>query len=328
MELVLADKNQKEIRFARELEVDIELGEKNDFEMIVSVPDWTGDIEYGCYLYIPGTEFGGMAGVIKSSTKQNAIFICGNTWRGMLTKKVICPDPGQDYKIVSGELNNIIRAQIAECGLSSLFVVPEADTETTVENYRFERHCTLLSGLEKLLARVGYRLDIAYIKTNTDAHVRLQAVPVTDYSNSQEFSQDCKLNFTVNEKRDGINHLICLGKGELKDRIEKHIYIQKDGSVGTEQYFGTDERAAVYDYSSAEEPELTEKGTERLRELMNKKSMNVDITNDIEQELQIGDIVGGRDYITGITVRKPVIGKILTIREGEMNVEYRIEGGD
>ena len=62
-------------------------------------------------------------------------------------------------------------------------------------------------------------------------------------------------------------------------------------------YTGLDERAETYNYSSTEEPELTEKGTERLRELMNSKKFAVDIDDDIETEMQIGDIVGGRDTL-------------------------------
>lgn len=237
MEISLADKNRKEIRFARELIVDIDSGTDNDFEMISSVSDWTGDIDYGCLLYIPDTEFGGIVSKIKSSTSKNEIYISGDTWRGKLNKKVIKPTAGEDYKKVSGELNDVLRAQIAECGLGDLFVVPVVDTGITVKNFQFNRYCTLLEGFEKMLAGVEYRLDIAYVKTNEVAHVRLQALPVVDYSGTQEFSQDSKLDFTVTENRGGINHLVCLGKGELKDRVVRHLYVQADGSIGSEQFF-------------------------------------------------------------------------------------------
>ena len=159
--------------------------------------------------------------------------------------------------------------------------------------------------------------------------MRLQPVPATDFSDKAEFSQDGKLVFTAQNNQGGINHLICLGKGDLKDRIVKHLYVQKDGSIGNSPYYtGLDERTETYDYSSAEEPELTEKGTERLRELMNSKKFAVDIDDDIETEMQIGDIVGGRDYITGIVVKKPITKKILNIKDGTCKTEYKIEGGD
>lgn len=329
MELILADRNRKEIRFARELEADIEIGTENDFEMTAAASEWKGDIDYGCLLYLPGTEFGGIVGEIESRTKTGEIFLRGDTWRGILAKKVIEPPKGQDYRLVSGELNAVIRAQTAECGLGDLFAVPDINSGVTVENFQFDRYCTLLFGVEKMLENVAFRLDITYIKNDTDAYVRLQAVPATDYSESREFSQDCKLDFTVSEKKRGINHLVCLGKGELKDRTVRHLYVQKDGSIGTEQhFFGFDERAEIFEDNNSEAETLIENGTKRLKERMDSKTMKVDITDEIEQELQIGDIVGGRDYITGLTVRKPVTGKILNIRDGETKTEYKIEGGD
>lgn len=326
--VTLANKNREEIRLADELEGDFAVGNENDFEMISSVSDWTGDIDFGSYLYIPDTEFGGIVSEIESSTRQNQISVRGSTWRGMLAKKVIEPKTGEDYRTVSGRIEDIVRELVAECGLDSLFSVPSSEDDTEVE-FQFERYCTLLSGLEKMLSSIGYRLDIKYIKTRWEAYVRLQPVPATDFSDKAEFSQDGKLVFTAQNNQGGINHLICLGKGDLKDRIVKHLYVQKDGSIGNSPYYtGLDERTETYDYSSAEELELTEKGTERLRELMNSKKFAVDIDDDIETEMQIGDIVGGRDYITGIVVKKPITKKILNIKDGTCKTEYKIEGGD
>lgn len=326
--VTLANKNREEIRSADELEVDIEIGKENDFEMISSVADWTGDIDFGSYLYIPGTEFGGIVSEIESSTGQNQIFARGFTWRGMMAKKIIEPKAGEDYRIVRGKIEDVVRELVAECGLDSLFSVPTTEDDTEVE-FQFDRYCSLLTGLEKMLSSIGYRLDIKYIKTRFEAYVRLQPIQATDFSDKAEFSQDGKLVFTAQDNQGGINHLICLGKGDLKDRIVKHLYVQKDGSIGDTQYYnGIEERTETYDYSSAEEPELTEKGTERLRELMNSKKFTVDIDDDIETEMQIGDIVGGRDYITGIVVKKPITGKILNIQDGTCKTEYKIEGDD
>lgn len=40
-------------------------------------------------IYIPDTEYGGIIGDMKTITKQNAIKMTGDTWRGMLGKKII-----------------------------------------------------------------------------------------------------------------------------------------------------------------------------------------------------------------------------------------------
>lgn len=328
MELILADGNGKEIRPLREAEVDIENYKTNDFELAISIEDWKDDIVYGGRVYIENTEMGGIIRKIRSSTKEKTIYAHGSTFRGMLMKKIITPMQGEDFRIVNGELNEILRELIEDCNLSSLFSVPTIDTEVTVR-FQFERYCTLLSGIEKMLDSVGYRLDIRYIKNNAEAYVRLQAVPQVDYSGKKEFSQDGGLNFTATNDQGGVNHLICLGKGELKDRIVKHLYVQKNGTIGEQPYYtGIEEIEDIYDYSSAEEPELIEKGTERLKELMNSKKFEVDIENDIKTDMQIGDIVGGRDYITGISVKKPIVGKIYTNKNGTEKVEYKIKGDD
>lgn len=331
MDLILADKNRKEIRSLREMDVDIDLGDTNDFELTGSVDEWTGDIQIGCYTYIPGTEFGGIIGELESSTAENKIYVRGDCWRGMLAKKIIEPPSGQDYKIVSGELNEIINNLVVDAGINNLFSVSEEDTEVSVANFQFDRYCTLLAGIEKMLSSKGHRLEITYVQKNVPeiGYVRLRAVPVVDYSNAKEISQDNNLDFTATDYKRGINHLICLGKGDLKDRIVRHLYVQKDGSIGTAKYYtGLDERTAIYDYGSAEEAELVKSGTEKLQELMDRKSFSANIRDDVDLDMQVGDTISGRDYITGISVQKPITGKILTIQNGEIKVEYRIEGDD
>ena len=74
------------------------------------------------------------------------------------------------------------------------------------------------------------------------------------------------MNFVANEKRNGVNHLICLGEGELKDRVVKHLYVQKDGSIGEEQYYtGIEEITETYDYNSTEAAELVEKWNRTIK---------------------------------------------------------------
>ena len=98
------------------------------------------------------------------------------------------------------------------------------------------------------------------------------AVPVTDWSEELECSQDGKMHFTTKDSRMGINHLVCAGEGEGIDRKILHLYVQKDGSIGQAQYYnGLDEREALYSYTSVEDDaKLLEEGTERLRPLFQK----------------------------------------------------------
>ena len=58
---------------------------------------------------------------------------------------------------------------------------------------------------------------------------------------------------------------------------------------------------------------------------MNYKEFGMKVS---DVDLSIGDIVSGRDFVTGILVQKPVVQKILKIQKGKINVEYILKGDD
>ena len=62
-----------------------------------------------------------------------------------------------------------------------------------------------------------------------------------------------------------------------------------------------------------------------MKELQNYKS--VDLTID-DIDLEMGDIIGGREQVTGTSVVKPIIGKILKIKDGRAEIEYKIKGDE
>ncbi len=70
-----------------------------------------------------------------------------------------------------------------------------------------------------MLKSVGYRLQIRLIKEQDEpCYILIEAVPITDYSAQIELSQDSRLNFTMDDKQDGVNHLVVTGKGEMQER--------------------------------------------------------------------------------------------------------------
>ena len=89
-----------------------------------------------------------------------------------------------------------------------------------------------------------------------------------------------------NNQRD-INHMICLGKGELKDRLVIDLYVDQNGKIGQTQFFqGVDEIADIYDSSSSEYEDLLKGGTERLEKAKN--SIEYDLTLEtLEDEIDI-----------------------------------------
>lgn len=310
-------KNYKEAEFS--------VGDENDFVITLKSQVVNKDfLWYESQVFIPGTEFGGIVKDITSLTKSKTVRFMGDTWRGMLSKKIISPPSGQDYLTVSGELNEVLRKMLKE-HFGDWFVVPEESTEVTVI-YQFNRYVTLLDGLTSLLESVNYKLSIKYIQgaPGEAGYVEVSAAPINNYSEEEEYSQDCNIKMTVRDYRRGINHLICLGEGELKDRIRVDLYIQKDGSIGKTQYYkGLEERTDVYDYSSADVAELEEGGEKRLKELADYKEFDMNIE---KANLELGDIVSGRDHITGLYVVKPVIQKILKISTGKERIDYKLKG--
>lgn len=329
-QLILADQNLRDVKPVMDAEIDIAIGsDENDYEIKIRRDRWDERYVYGNIFYIKNTEFGGIIGRKKINTAEDTISLYGRTWRGKLDKKVIRPPDGQDYRKVSGELNMVLDTLVTE-QFNDYFVVSQNDTGVSVTNYQFDRYCTLLAGIVKMLKSVGYKLHIEYIQQERGqpGYVELSAVPIVDYSERLELSQDSRLNFVFDETKNGVNHLICLGKGELQDRQVIDLYVQEDGSIGTTQYYtGIQEVTETYEDTSSESDELEEKGREKLQELMNSTSFGMDVET-LGMEVEIGDIIGGRDYVTGMYAAKPIAKKIYKVSGGKVSLEYEIEGDD
>lgn len=257
---------------------------------------------------------------------MNDSHIKGYTWRGRMAMKVIEPPAGSDYRVVSGELNAILKKMI-EPEFGGLYVVPGTDTGVTVSNYQFDRYCTLLEGITKMLKSVGYRLSIRHKREKgIPGYVLIEAVPVVDHSDEIELSKDCGLNYTMEDKRNGVNHLIVTGKGELQNRNVFHLYVWPDGSFKKTQYYkGLDEIAQVYENTSTETDELESQSTKKLQDLCSKKTFGMDIAK-LGIDVGIGDIVGGRDYLTGMYSSKPIENIIYSITNRIESKEYELEG--
>lgn len=329
-QLILADQNLRDIKPVMDAGIDFAVGsDENDYEIKIRRDRWDERYVYGNIFYIKNTEFGGIIGRKKINTAEDTISLYGRTWRGKLDKKIIRPPDGQDYRKVSGELNTVLNTLVTE-QFNDYFVVSQNDTGVSVTNYQFDRYCTLLAGIVKMLKSVGYKLHIEYIQQERGqpGYVELSAVPIVDYSERIELSQDSRLNFVFDEVKNGVNHLICLGKGELQDRQVIDLYVGQDGSIGKTQYCtGIQEVAETYEDTSSESDELEEKGREKLQELMNSTSFSMDVET-LGMEVEIGDIIGGRDYTTGMYAAKPIAKKIYKVSGGKVSLEYEIEGDD
>ncbi|HJA33727.1 MAG TPA: siphovirus ReqiPepy6 Gp37-like family protein [Candidatus Mediterraneibacter merdigallinarum] len=324
--VILANEDLRELGSIKDANITVDLNGNRTFSVQIARSNWYEELTFSSLIYIMGTEYGGIIGEVLTDTTLDYVELKGLSWRGRLAKKIIQPPAGSDYKTVSGELHTVMKSLI-EPEFNGLFVVSQEDTGVTVSNYQFERYCTLLDGLTKMLKSKGYRLQLSFRREqNEPGYLYIEAVPIVDYSNQIELSRDCQLNYTMDDKRDGVNHLIVTGKGEMQDRNVLHLYVQENGTIGSQQYYtGLQEIAEVYENTSTETDELQSKSEERLQELMNKKTFKMDVAA-LGIDVNIGDIVGGRDYLTGMYMANPVENIVYELTGDIESKTYKLEG--
>ena len=296
------------------------------FECEVGTGDASNDFELRGYdvfrggVYIPGTEYGGLIECPEDTTGEDLHTYKGWTWRGLLTQAVVSPPDGEDYYTASGDLHEIISGLVTD-RFSGLFTVPGELTGVTAE-FQADRFCTVHEALTDLCEENGYKLVIEAYKADT-VKVELRAEPITTIAGT--YNEDNRLSLTFADNRMGINHLICMGSGELKDRQRVDLYVDQNGNIGTTKYHtGLYEREQYFDYPNAESiTELTKQGKKRLKEVMSKKTLQINRITDVEMD--IGDIVTGKHTVSGTSVSAPIDRKSFTYSGGAMRLEYHVK---
>ena len=322
MDLIYMNSSMQDIGVIKAYNFDLAFGsDENNFELKVGVNDHC--CEAGYYVYIEGTEYGGIIDAVASDTAAEEVTYTGRTWHGILNSKVLCPDSGQDYLTLNGNANTVLSTLISRMGLTSIFAASSDISALTISSYKMARYITGYDGIRKMLNSVNGKLVMSYNGTK----VILSAVPIVDYTADGVFDSDI-LSFTVKKTSKKINHLICLGKGELKDRTVVHLYADTSGSISqTQTLIGLDEYSAVYDYSSAKTTEdLIKAGSEQLAELQKQDDLSVSLSEG-EDVFDVGDIVGAVDNVTGIAISVPISKKIISIQNDYLSAAYETEIG-
>lgn len=318
MEVMYTDVNRLPQGSLEKYSIDLELGGDNDFELQMNVKNHC--MSAGCIWYVKDEEYGGIVDNVKVDTEKSKVYYSGRSWRGVLEKKVIRPDTGKDYLVVSGDANDILALLIKHCDLVDLFAVP-VTSGIQISNYQFPRYVDAYSGIVKMLSAVGAKLKIVY--NDKDSCVNISAVQIEDLSKKYEYSDDYGMKIIIEKKTGGVNHLICLGAGELAARTVIDLYVDKTGEITEKQaYFGEYEIAETYDYGNSESAtELKEKGIEHLKELKSSDSVSASFS---KLDVDIGDIVGGRNRATGIVLKEPVKQEIVKIKNGIETITYKV----
>lgn len=307
---------------------EVEVGTENDFE--VKVQNKLYDVEkhgYGCRVFAENTEYGGLIRVVNPVTEDKIVKLKGPTWRGILAQRAINPD-SNDYIYLDGEANSVLARLIVKLDLSEIFEVSNLDSGFTFNKYKVPLQGMLLEVLTTALDSIGARLDLKYKlgDSNDRGYVLLEVKPVKDYSEEIEISEDGNVKLNIKDDKNGVNHLICYGQGEGLSRQRVDLYAWPDGSIRKEQYYiGVDLIEQYYEDTSAETiAELEESGREKLEELKNSKQLRISVS---DMDLELGDIIGGRERITGIYMAAPVVRKIVTTTgKGRTSIEYKLRG--
>ena len=290
---------------------------ENNFELTIGANEPT--LESNACVYIEGTEYGGMVGGIKSSTFGETITYKGRTWHGIMNSKVIQPDTGENYLVVSGDANEVLSFLIARLGLSGLFVSDKNLSGVNISNYRFHRYCKGYDGIADMLSDNGCKLKIAW----KDRAVHLTAEPIADYTESPVDGDIATL--TVEQSKDKVNHLVCLGKGDLAEREVIHLYVDQFGRIGdVQRYTGIEEIAEIYENANSED--LRSDSMKKFAELRNNDKAEISLSEAEGLTYDIGDIVGAKEYRSGVSVSAVITQKIVKIKNGVISTEYKTGG--
>lgn len=276
MDLIYTNPEREDLGVLFDYEFDLAFGaDENNFELKIQASAHC--LEQGSFLYIEGTEYGGIVDGMVVDTEDETVTYIGRTWHGILAGNVIEPESGYDYYVATGEGNAVIAELIEYLDLSEIFTASTADSGIKIGSYSFNRYTDAYTGIKKMLAEFDGKLLFEFHR-NT---VILSAVPRADYSRDEEWDSS-QVGFSIKKNFRPVNHLICLGSGNLKNRHVIHLYTDEYGGIqpyktvenpvedaeyildtSGQVMFGVDEVAEVFDYSSAQITENYIKLTEQ-----------------------------------------------------------------
>ncbi len=323
MDLIYTNSQRVDLGVLLAHSLDLSFGtDENENNFTIELGKSEPMLEDGSIIYIEGTEYGGIVDGMRSTSTGEVRTHIGRTWHGILNDKIICPDPGADYLTVDGEAHALIGEMLLRLGLGELFKARTASSGINIRKYQFARYVRGYDGLRAMLASASAKLKMSW----SGAMLELYAEPIVDYTDQPVDGDEAAL--TVERYGSKVNHLICLGSGNLAERQVLHLYVDQFGRIGTTQYYtGLAEIAEIYDYANASSlDELREYGMKQLTELRDNDKVELTAYEGSGLEYDIGDIIGGTDTTTGNTASAVVTQKIVNIKNGAVSINYKTSG--
>ena len=317
MELIYTDEACVDRGVLRFASGDFSVGVENTWSLDVPLPT---PVSEGCLVHVDGTEFCGVVDDYETVTGSGVATISGRTVQGVLATNVICPPEGSDRLSVSGDANECIAAVLENVGLGLPFQVAAGESGVRVD-CELDRFVDAYAGIASMLDASGAKLVVEV----SGARVTLGAAP-----RRVEVGYDGETSRVRVRRSRAVNHLVCLGSGELQEREVIHLYADEHGNVGTTQrIFGMAHMAAVYDYNNADAAELRSEGEKKLSEMQSADAASID--DAVAGAWDVGDVVGARFGDDGAVVSEVVTEKIARVSGRSVVVEYKTgsknEGG-
>lgn len=225
MDLIHADAHRVDQGVMDAYELDMAYGsDENNFTCTIDRASHC--CKEGFFLYVEGEEYGGIIDKVKVNTEKDEITYSGRTWHGILEKKIICPEDGQDYAVFDGEANKVLQTIIDRIDLGDLFEASSEDTGIQIQAFQMDRYIDAYTGICKMLKDADAKLNIIW----KNKKVVLSAQLRQDYSQDEEFNT-AQVDFTIEKNYRPVNHIICLGQGDLKNRAVIHLFCDENGGI-------------------------------------------------------------------------------------------------
>ena len=222
MDLIYTDSSKKDLGVLQGYKLDEAFGkDENDFEITTDLLNTRLQEDY--FIYIEGTEYGGIIDSVSPDTSKNTIVYSGRTWHGILNSKVI------ETLTLYGDIHDSLRAIISHIGLTSLFEVKEG--LSGIESYAFQftgenSYVRAYDGILKLCNWCHAKLKMKW----KDRKILLWCEMVTNYSIDEEFDTS-KLELKLKKNYNVCNHLILVSKNDDKLEYIIHLFTDYAGNV-------------------------------------------------------------------------------------------------
>jgi len=251
---------------------------------------------------------------LKTGRSSSGLHWTGSTWSGVLAKRLLWPDAGQDYLTLAGDANAVLRQVVARLGLGSFFSVPDGDAGVSV-SYRCSRDVPdAWTNLRLAMRSAGLRLDARWI----DGACRLQAAKVTDWRGRVDSDL---VDFDLSSDLLVTNHLKAAGKGELASREVVDVYADNKGNVGTAKAMaGVFELEEYYDANNSEGDDLRDQAMSRLKDMQTEGNVKVTVGEGVS--FGLGDVVEARHYSPNVTVSVEISSKVISATGAGASATY------